>query len=119
MSGSPRLKKVAHAALASAQRTGDANSALFDAEPYDHAVLLVDITVAASGSMVVYLETSDDKSNWYRFEAGGETGTLNSTGKTATKITGPVGKYVRVAADLAGATDLTFSADLILEREGV
>jgi len=114
-----RLKKHVEVAFPSAARTASANSSGFDGEPYDHAILYVDITSYTSGTFTFYLECSPDNgTTWHRLAAGGETAALAAVASTATKMAAPIGKFLRVAAVGATTPIATFSCDLELIREG-
>ena len=122
-----RLKKKITQAFASAQRTADAYSGPIDAEAWDDAIVYVNCTAAASGQFNILLEFSpDDGTTWYSISGGNqaaiyrayETSNITATGKTATVMPGPLGKLVRLYAYVTGATDITFSCDLELIKQG-
>jgi hypothetical protein len=115
----PREKKHIYACLASAQRVADAYTKAFDGKPKDDALIYVDVTVAAAGTVTVYLECSpDDGVTWHRDATNLATAALGAVASTVTALKGPFGSKCRIYADVSAGGDLTFSVDLELCRRG-
>ena len=115
-----RHKKLTYAAvIPSAQRLtagGNYNTGILDGEPYDHAIMYVNCTARVSGSVTIYLQGSpDDGTTWYT--GLGNSGTINAATTKAVKITAPISKVLRLSAQHAASTDITYSVSLELVKQ--
>ena len=112
----PRLKKHVELALDVTNQTTSVNSGAFDGEPYDDVVVYTDVTAAASGTMIVSLDTSPDNgTTWYELDSGA---TLSSVTKERFAVSAPIGLLVRARTTLATSPDFTFTVRLEFSRRG-
>ena len=123
-----RKKKAIYEAFASSARTATANSAAFDAEAWDSAMIYVDVTAYTSGNFTFTLQCSPDGgTTWHALSQGDGTSVtamsvgsdaISAAGQTCWRVPGPIGSTVRVVATGASTPSATFSCDLELIKEG-
>lgn len=112
------LKKHVQQAHGLTAAAASVDSIAFDGEPYDRAILYIDVTAVTgtSPTLVVGLETSPDNgTTWYSLGNGAS---LTSVTKQRQEYDG-IGLMVRVPATIGGTTPaFTATVDIELAKDG-
>lgn len=112
------LKKHVQEAHALSAASASVDSITYDAEPYDTAILYVDVTAVTgtNPTLVVGLETSPDEgTTWYSLGNGASLSNVTTQRQVYTNI----GMLVRVPATIGGTTPaFTATVDIELAKDG-
>jgi hypothetical protein len=113
------LKKQVEESLELTAASASVNSQPHDGEPYDKAILYVDVTAVTgtTPALIVGLETSPDGgTTWYSLGNGASISSVTKQRQVYENI----GKLVRVAATISGTTPaFTGTIDIELAKEGI